>query len=118
MEREEIKRKFTEKGFNEETINLLLGVIDDFEATQFTQYVPIQEVVDRICNNLSTNIKFVRTIDVNGSKNTIGRYTPDTGEILILEDLKTSPSKLKSTVFHEVLHCITHFKDISSIRLS
>ena len=112
MEREEIIKRFKEKGFNEKTIELLLGVINDFELTQLTKYVPIEEVVNRICQNLKQDIEFD-----NIENRKLGFYYPEQGKIVISETLSNNPDRCNSTIFHEVMHCITDFKDTESVRI-
>lgn len=113
MERHEIIKRFKENGFNDQTINLLLDVISDFQITGFTKYVTIEEVVNRICQNLKSNIEFESI-----KKSCLGIYNSEEEKIILSETIKENQNQISSVVFHEIMHCITNFKNISSVRIS
>lgn len=102
MSREEIIKRFREKGFNEETINLLLATIVDFEELSLTKYVSTDELVDRICKYLDENVQFK---ELKG--NALGKYDKGSKSILISEKIKEDPEKLAEVFFHEFCHTIT-----------
>ena len=101
MEEKEIIDIFKKKGFNDETIEIILNFIDEFEKVGYTEYVSKDDVVKRIEKNLSSNIEFCKM------EKKLGMYESE-GKIVINEELK-GQEKEKSTLFHELLHCITSF---------
>ena len=109
MNKEDIIKKFEEKNFNKETIELLLCAIEDFDAL-CGKYVSIEEVVERICKNLNSNVEYVDMSE----NNLLGTYSVKEGKIQINETLKDNPEILASTFFHELLHCISANKEKKS----
>ena len=109
MNREEIIERFKDKGFNEETINLLLGVIEEFESIGLTKYVSIEEMVNRICKNLSQSISFEEIDKKTEAGLDIGGFYSDDDKRIVIQ--KKYIKYLKKMFFHEMMHCITYFEE-------
>lgn len=101
---DELKSIFEEKNFNEETLNLIGNFIEEFDEL-FGKYVPRDELIKRIKENLNENISFT-TFDKG---QVLGRYNSQDKKISISQ--KISGEKLKSVFFHEMIHCITNHED-------
>ena len=56
---EELKEIFKDKNFNEETLNLIGNFIEEFDEL-FGKYVPRDELIKRINENLNENINFTK----------------------------------------------------------
>ncbi|MBP3256014.1 MAG: hypothetical protein J6M60_05955 [Clostridia bacterium] len=109
MEKEEIMKRFQKKGFDQEEIQMFLGAIEDFKKIKLDKYVPIREVVDRICNNLD-NVEYT---EMEGT--TLGKFKKDKKLIQLSEEIREDKEKLKSVFFHELTHCITCFKELDMV---
>ena len=106
MKVDEARKKFEEKGFNEETIILLLRAIHDC-VKLLGKYISSDELVERICNNLDKDIEF----DDLENTDAIGKFNTEEKKIILHKKLKQFPDLMEETFFHEFLHCITFFYD-------
>ena len=97
---ENIEEIFKDKNFDSKTLYYINNFIEEFDEF-FGKYVSRDEVIRRIKENLKENIEFV-DFERNGL---LGRYIPREKKILIRSGLPEE--KLKSTFFHEMIHCIT-----------
>ena len=88
----------------------MLAGIEDFEMVGFTKYVPIEDVLYRICNNLNNDIIFQDL-----PKDKAGEFDSNLGEIHIAKSLKANSEQTATIVFHELLHCITKHEDLEQV---
>ncbi len=98
---EEIKEIFKDKNFNEETLGLIDNFIKEFDEL-FGEYVPKEELIKRIRENLNENIGFTKF----EKGQVLGRYNCKDKNILLQENMPED--KLKAVFFHEMVHCITN----------
>lgn len=103
MEKEEIIGKFKEKGYDNYSIDLLLEFINDFDDLGLTKYLPIEEVIDRICRNIDT-FEYGKESREPGE---LGYYSPIFSKIVICKNALNDNDKISSVLFHELLHCIS-----------
>ena len=101
---EEIRKSFKDKNFNKETLELIENFIIEFDDL-FGKYVPKEELIKRIKENLNENINFT-TLE---NERILGRYNLQDKKISISK--KISGERLKSVFFHEMIHCITNHGD-------
>ncbi len=101
---EEIKEIFKNKNFNEETLNLIDNFIKEFDEL-FGKYVPKDELIKRIKENLNENISFTKFEEGK----VLGTYNSQDKKISLKENL--SDERLKAVFFHEMIHCITNHGD-------
>lgn len=101
---EEIRSIFEDKNFNEETLKLIDNFIKEFDDL-FGKYVPREELIKRIKENLNENIDFT-TFDKG---QVLGRYNSQNKKIFM--DKNLPEDKLKAVFFHEMIHCITNHGD-------
>ena len=106
MNREEIKNRLDKQNFNTETISLLLNAIDDIELV-CGKYISIDEVVNRICELLSSNVEY-DDLRKNGF---LGVFSSSSKKITLDKSLEDNPELQASVFFHEVIHCITSDKE-------
>lgn len=98
--RELVKRELADKQFDEKSIELICGAIDEFDDL-FGKYVNKAELIRRLKECLK-EIKFEPKL----YDDVLGLFNEDKKEILILETL--SEEKMKNVFFHEFIHCITY----------
>lgn len=108
MNREEIKNILNKRNFNTETISLLLNAIDDIELV-CGKYISIDEVVNRICELLSSNVEY-DDLKKNGI---LACFSSASKKIILDKSLKDNPELQASVFFHELIHCITFDKNLS-----
>ena len=96
-----IKDIFKDKNFNEQTLNLIGNFIEEFDEL-FGKYLPREELIKRIQNNLDKDIAFV---DFE-NENVMGRYKKDEKRILLKNGV--NDEEIKGIFFHEMIHCITN----------
>lgn len=101
---EELEEIFKGKNFNEETLKLIGNFIEEFDEL-FGKYVPRDELIKRIKENLNENISFTQF----DKGKVLGTYNSQDKRISIKEAL--SEEKLKAVFFHEMIHCITNHGD-------
>lgn len=106
MNREEIKNRLDKRNFNTETISLLLNAIDDIELV-CSKYISTDEVVDRICDILSSDVEY----DNLRKDGALGRFSSSSKKIILDKSLKDNPELQASVFFHELIHCITFDKE-------
>ena len=97
MERDEIKKRLKADFGDKE--DLLLNAIEEYEMLFQGKYLTLDEVIDRINNNLS-NIEFgaLRKAD--------GAYSTDSRKIRIKSGVQENKGKIGHVFFHEFMHCI------------
>ena len=81
MEKGEIIKRFQKNGYDEKTIDMLVEAIEDFKEIELDKYVPISEVVERICRNLKNGIEYKKIND-----NVLGNYSNENSKIILNED--------------------------------
>ena len=101
---EEIREVFKDKNFNEETLNLIDNFIEEFDSL-FGKYVPREELIKRIKENLNENISYEKF----EKGKVLGTYNSQDKKITLKENL--SEERLKAVFFHEMVHCITNHGD-------
>lgn len=101
---EELKEIFKDKNFNEETLNLIGNFIEEFDEL-FGKYVPRDELLKRINENLNENINFTKF----EKGKVLGSYNSEDKKISLKDDL--TEERLKAVFFHEMIHCITNHGD-------
>lgn len=101
---ENIREVFKNKSFDDTTLKLLDNFINEFDDL-FGKYIPKDELIKRIQENLNGNIEFT---EFESSKK-LGQYNRKDKRILLKEGL--SEEEKKSVFFHEMIHCITNQKE-------
>ncbi len=101
---EDLKEVFKDKNFDEFTLNLIENFLYEFKET-FGDLVSKEELIKRISNNLNNSI----VISEKMERNTTGNYNASTKTITLLKGL--DEEKEKAVFFHEMIHCITSYKD-------
>lgn len=97
----EIKEKLKNKNFEERALNYICNFIEEFD-TLFGKYINKEEVIKRIINNLD---KFEFMNDLK--KDVLGEYSSLEKKIMISKKIDKDEEKIKSVIFHEMIHCIT-----------
>lgn len=98
-----IKEVFKNKNFNEQTLYYIENFIDEFDSL-FGKYLPRQELIQRIYDNLNENISFEQLPDSRH-----GNYNRALKKVTIRESL--DKEEIKSVIFHEMIHAIMNRED-------
>ena len=101
---ETIQEVFQEKNYPSDFLALLENFIYEFDEL-FSKYVPKEELITRIKNN----VDLFEWCKFKGSKN--GEYVPNQKAIRLLPGM--GEEETKKTIFHELLHSIVS-DDLSS----
>ena len=97
----DIKEKLKNKNFDERALNYICNFIEEFDSL-FGKYINKEEVIKRIINNLD---KFEFMNDLK--KDVLGEYSSLEKKIMISKKIDKDEEKIKSVIFHEMIHCIT-----------
>lgn len=100
----DIKEIFKDKNFEDGTLKLIENFINEFDDL-FGKYVPREELINRIKNNLDAEVEFVDFI----KPTQLGSYNINDKRILLKRGM--SEEETKSVFFHEMIHCITARED-------
>lgn len=104
LKNNDIKEKLKYKNFDERALNYICNFVEEFDSL-FGKYVNKEEIIKRIINNLD-NFEFCD--EFSSSKgNVAGTYSNSKKEIKILKNIDKNDEKIKSIIFHEMIHCIT-----------
>ena len=113
MDKEKIIEKFKGKGYDDFTIKLLLNFLKDFEELELTKYLPIEEVIERICNNVHS---FQYGKEPHKHAN-LGYYDSKRKCIVICKGAMQNEDVINMVMFHELLHCISDNKENDMVGL-
>lgn len=104
LKNNDIKEKLKYKNFDERALNYICNFVEEFDSL-FGKYVNKEEIIKRIINNLD-NFEFCD--EFSSSKgNVVGTYSNSKKEIKISKNIDKNDEKIKSIIFHEMIHCIT-----------
>ena len=108
---DEIRKALSDKHFDERTLQLISNAVQEFEDL-FGKIVPRDEVIRRIKENVD-EVVFEHQFD---EKSTKGRYFPEEKKIYLAET--NDEEQLKSSFFHEIVHCITTDREKNTVGFS
>lgn len=104
LKNNDIKEKLKYKNFDERALNYICNFVEEFDSL-FGKYVNKEEIIKRIINNLD-NFEFCDEFS-SLKGNVAGTYSNSKKEIKILKNIDKNDEKIKSIIFHEMIHCIT-----------
>lgn len=100
-EKDNIRKVFENKNFDDESLEYISNFIEEFDSI-FGKYVPREEVIRRINENLDEIITY--DFENNGEKTVLGDYNIEKKRMRITN--KDIGDARKSVFFHEMVHCI------------
>lgn len=100
-EKDNIRKVFENKNFDDESLEYISNFIEEFDSI-FGKYVPREEVIRRINENLDEIITY--DFENNGKREVLGNYNIEKKRICITN--KDIGDGKKSVFFHEMVHCI------------